>query len=643
MPTLPRCLLLLLTVAFVGAIPPAARAQADPLNLNLPGNLPGAAAGADARATVSAEIDRPTAPPGGEAVVAVVLDVAPGFHAQSHTPLDDFLIPLTVTLAPGPATLAGEPVYPPPTLETYPLLGKVSVYTGRTVVYVRLKVKPETAGAVAVAGTIGYQICDDKNCFAPEQKPFSVNLAVAPGAAAAPTRDGVFAGYQAPPPGGPDAAGPSTKPAATKTTAAKPAAVVDVGSGVKIDSTLGAFGIAFVAGLIFNVMPCVLPVLPLKVMGFYEVSQHDRSRCAMLGGVFSLGLVSVFAILGVLVLGLKVISWGGLFSKWWFVWPMVALLVGFAAAMFGAFNFQLPAGVYRFSPRHDTVFGNFALGAFTAVLATPCTAPLLPPLLVWAATQAAVVAVFSMVMVGVGMAVPYLLLSFFPEAAKNLPRAGAWPDLFKQMMGFLLLVAAAYFAAGRVVPGAGFLWIPVAVLAVAAVYLMARTVQLADGAAAVAVSSVLAVALLGGGVAWAANQNGLLARPAAGASGGAVEHFVPFTQSGFDKARANGPVLVKFTANWCLSCQYIEGTVYQSPAVWSALADKNVTAFKVDLTGDNPDGQRLLLSLNPGGGIPLTAVYQPDGPTRVLSSVYTASDLLAVVDQLDAKAAVASR
>ena len=582
------------------------------------------------RATVSASVE----PADGGATLTVVVDVAAGFHAQSHTPLETFLIPLTVKVNTSPGIMAGEPVYPAPEVVTYPQLGKVSVYTGKTVITVPLKTELDAA-ALRVGGTVRYQICDDKNCFAPKNVPFE--------AGAKPATTQAAGGFAVPnlqpalPESTPAPAGASaaTPPAAAPTTQA----VVEADGGWKIDSTLGAFGIAFLAGLIFNVMPCVLPVLPLKVMGFYEVSQHDRSRCAMLGGVFSLGLIAVFALLGVLVLGLKLISWGGLFGKWWFVWPMVFLLIGFAAAMFGAFNFQLPAGVYRFSPRHDTVFGNFALGAFTAVLATPCTAPLLPPLLVWAATQAAVVAVFSMVMVGVGMALPYLLLSFFPEVARNLPRAGAWPDLFKQMMGFLLLVAAAYFAGGRVAPAPAFLWIPVAVLAVSAVYLMARTVQIAKGAAAVAVSSVLSVALLGGGVAWAANQNGLLAPPQAAA----VEQFKPYTPEQFAAARANGPVLVKFTANWCLSCQYIEGTVYQSPDVWSALAAKNVTAFKVDLTGDNPDGQALLLSLNPAGGIPLTAVFQPDGPTQVLSSVYNANELKAVLDKLETSPAVASR
>ena len=575
------------------------------------------------RATVSASVE----PADGGATLTVVVDVAAGFHAQSHTPLETFLIPLTVKVNAPPGTAAGEPVYPAPEVVTYPQLGKVSVYTGKTVITVPLKTELDAA-ALRVGGTVRYQICDDKNCFAPETVPFEAGAGPTPAGGNVAVSGGSGVGSPEPP-----------VTAATAPAANAVAAVVEADDGDAIKSTWYAFGTAFLAGLIFNVMPCVLPVLPLKVMGFYEVSQHDRSRCAMLGGVFSLGLIAVFALLGVLVLGLKLISWGGLFGKWWFVWPMVFLLIGFAAAMFGAFNFQLPAGVYRFSPRHDTVFGNFALGAFTAVLATPCTAPLLPPLLVWAATQAAVVAVFSMVMVGVGMALPYLLLSFFPEVARNFPRAGAWPDLFKQMMGFLLLVAAAYFAGGRVAPAPAFLWIPVAVLAVSAVYLMARTVQIAKGAAAVAVSSVLSVTLLGGGVAWAANQNGLLAPP----QGAVVEQFKPYTPEQFAAARANGPVLVKFTANWCLSCQYIEGTVYQSPDVWSALAAKNVTAFKVDLTDDNPDGQALLLSLNPAGGIPLTAVFQPDGPTRVLSSVYNESELMAVLDKLDDSRAVASR
>jgi thiol:disulfide interchange protein DsbD len=203
------------------------------------------------------------------------------------------------------------------------------------------------------------------------------------------------------------------------------------------------------------------------------------------------------------------------------------------------------------------------------------------------------------------------------------------------MLGFMMLAAAAYFAGGRLVHGVGFWWIVVAVVAVAAFYLMARTVQISTSAVPVAVSSILAVAMLGGILWWTARINGLL-RPPTVAMAGVEAKWTPFTESDFAAAREAGkPVLVKFTANWCATCQVIEGTVFQDPQVWKALRDRDVVALKVDLTDSNAPGKDLLKQLNPAGGIPLTAVY-PAGAEQpiVLESIYTTAALMDVLEQI---------
>src|SRR5688500_16982763 len=240
-------------------------------------------------------------------------------------------------------------------------------------------------------------------------------------------------------------------------------------------------------------------------------------------------------------------------------------------------------------------------------------------------------------MVGVGMALPYLILSAFPELARGIPRSGPGAELFKQMLGFMMLAAAAYFAAGRIVHGPAFMWVVVAVVAVAAFYLMARTVQVSKSAVPVAVSSILAVAMLGGTIWWSARLNGLL-RPPTVATAGITATWTAYSDSAFEAARAAGkPVLVKFTANWCATCQVIEGNVYQEPKVWQTLREKDVGAFQVDLTESNAPGKSLLLKLNPAGGIPLTAISPPrsDQPL-VLASIYSTQTLLDALDQATA-------
>src|SRR5205823_4548857 len=137
---------------------------------------------------------------------------------------------------------------------------------------------------------------------------------------------------------------------------------------------------------------CVLPVLPLKAAGFHRAAEHRRSRSFLLGLAFSLGIVLVFTVLSVFVIVLRAFSWGELFSNPYFVWTIVGVLILCAFGLFGAFTINRPSSLSAVAPRQDTVGGNVIFGAFTAILATPCPAPLLPPVLLWASLQPAAAA-----------------------------------------------------------------------------------------------------------------------------------------------------------------------------------------------------------------------------------------------------------
>ena len=177
-------------------------------------------------------------------------------------------------------------------------------------------------------------------------------------------------------------------------------------------------------GVLFNVMPCVLPVLPLKAAGFTEPREHHRGKSDRCSGWRSAsGSSRVFGVLAVLVLVLRTITWGELFTNPWFVWPLVVLLVVMAVGMFGVFTSTLPTALYAVDPRHDTYRRQLLFGALTAVLSTPCTAPLLPGAAAVGVDAAGVVGVPAMMMVGVGMAFPYLVLSATPGARAASSRA----------------------------------------------------------------------------------------------------------------------------------------------------------------------------------------------------------------------------
>lgn len=590
----------------------------------------------DSRATVWAAIDSDSLHPGQQALVAVVIDIKQGFHAQSHTPFDENLIRLEVSMGSADAVEFAAPQYPPGEIVEYATLGRLSVYGGRTVVYVPFTVSPSASpGPLQFDGTVSYQICDDDNCFEPQIKPFQVQTQIVPASEPiSPANTELFADF-----GKAQPLDAASRPLTVNGPVSFFGFMLDLG---KFSAAI-VLGLAFLVGIIMNVMPCVLPVLPLKAIGFYEVAQHSRSRSILLALVFGLGIVSTFAVLAVLVLVLKTFDWGEQFSNPWFIWTIAFILGAMGVGLLGAFSVNLPAAVYSITPRHDTVGGNYLFGILAAILSTPCTAPLFPALLLWASTQPMVLGISSMLMVGVGMASPYVLLSAFPEMARRFPRTGPSAELVKQMLGFLLIGAAVYFAGGYLIEGSAFYWAVFAVIVWAMVYLVIRTVQLTQRSAAVLITTGLAIAVVGLSLRFVLRMNGLEASSAALTTAGAIR-WQSYTPEALEQARQSDQIsLVKFTANWCGNCQYIEATVFKDPAVIDALRRLDVATFKVDLTHENRDGRALLRQFSPAGSIPFTAIWLPKQEAPMtFASIYGSVDLLTALNQVDSPRELAS-
>jgi len=553
-----------------------------------------------------------------------VLDVKQGFHAQSHTPLDKFLIPMVVEIEPNAALSAGDTIYPEPVIEDFPQLGKVSVYTGKAIIYVPIEIKPDAPpGALAIKGSAKFQICDDKACYAPETRKFEILLTVvAAGQAAEPNAPELFAGYKA---------GATSQPTTASAGSPTQYKVTEVQADPSIELfghtiTLGknaygaAFFFAFLVGIVFNVMPCVLPVLPLKAIGFYEVSQHNRAKSLALGLVFSLGLVASFALLGLLVIALQIFKWGELFSNTWFLLGLVTVLVVMGASMFGVFTVNLPTSIYRFTPRHDTYTGNFLFGILTAALSTPCTFGMFFFLLAWALAQPVAIGVLLMIVVGMGMAFPYLLLSAFPELARRFPRSGPWAETVKQLMGFLLLGTAAYFAGPfieKVLGENSYWWVVFATIVAAAIFLVWRTVNHSRTWLPRAVAIVIALAMV---LPSFYLVRLLTAKP---------YEWIAYTPERFIEAQKSGKiVLIDFTAVWCGNCHWVETFVLNSRRIVKAVDDHQIVMLKADLTTDTAPGRPLLNQLNPVGAIPLTAIYSPALKEPIqLNGIYEIKDL----------------
>ncbi len=589
--------------------------------------LPATVLAAAQTATYSAKLNTSALQVGQTAVVAVVVDIKPGLHAQSHTPRTDAgvnYIRFEVTPDPNPNVEFLDLIYPQPTVETFAALGPQSVYTGEVIVYVPMRVKTNAiAGDITISGKLTWQACNDQVCFPPSKnKVFEIATQIVPASAAVtPANQSLFAGFDqrvfarnAPPVIGP---GSTTVDFFGRT--------FELGSS----NILLALAIALAVGVLFNLMPCVLPVVPLKAIGFFEVSQHNRARCFLLGAVFSLGIIAVFAALAVLIVALRTslhFSWGEQFKYGWFIWAIVAILVVMALGMFGLFEVALPDSVYSLAPSHESVWGNFVFGILAAVLSTPCTAPMFAGLLAWATAQPIYMGVSVIVTVGVGMALPYLILSAFPNLARWVPRTGPWSAVLKQMMGFLLLAVAVYFAGGRLASSRDFFWAVFSVVAASMVFLVVRMIQLSRRAWAIVASLVIA-----GSVIWVSLAITLRL------TGGIA--WQTYSDQAFAEARASGrPLLVEFTANWCPNCLSIEASVYHDPRTAEELHRANVVLLRADLTDEKAPGWKKVDELNPGGGIPLTAIYGPhvEQPIK-MTSLYTTQNLIDAISRATAQ------
>jgi thiol:disulfide interchange protein len=573
-------------------------------------------------------------PAGQTAVAAIVFDVAPGYHAQSHTPLNDKgvnYIAFNVKMDGNPALEFLDPIFPPGRIENSLTLGMQSVYTGQIVVFVPIRIKADAPiGDTTISGTIIWQACNSNTCFAPERKPFTISTHIVSAMQSVnPADTKLFSQFDQSVFAKGATTAPATLPAEvvqTLSNAPSTSATIDIfgysfslGSG----NILLALPVALGTGILFNLMPCVLPVIPLKAIGFYEVSKHSRGRCLFLGLVFSAGLLAVFVVLALLLVALKSLSWGQQFSNGWFIWGIVILLTIMAMGMFGLFEVVLPDSISNLTPSHDSAGGNFAFGILAALLSTPCTAPMFAGLLAWAVAQPVAMGMFAIITVGVGMALPYLALSAFPNLARKVPRTGPWSLVLKQMMGFLLLAVAVYFAGGRLVASREFFWGVFAVVAAGMLFMVIRTIQLSKrvGPRGISLAVAVIVVLVSCQITIGLTEKTDL-------------DWQPYSQQAFENARASGqPVLVEFTANWCGNCLALEETVYHDHKAISALHQAKMILLRADLTDSDAPGWKVLNDLNPGGGIPLTAIYWPRNPQpSKLTSLYTTGNLLDVLN-----------
>jgi thiol:disulfide interchange protein len=576
----------------------------------------GATSFAATKANVSAALNYQALPPNQQAVIAVVFDIPPGYHIQSNKPTNPAYIPTEVTLSPNPAIEAYAPIFPPDEIRNYPALGRLNVYEGKAIVYIPIRTKPNAPqGPLHLEGTAQYQMCNDQTCFPPDNPTFAIDTTiVAPGTPLLPNQPELFSNFD-----------PSEFAKLMPAPVVKPSGPKVFGRELGTGLDPFAFLAAFLVGIIFNIMPCVLPVVPLKIMGFYEVSQHNRLKSLLLSLVFGAGIVLVFAVLGFFVVVLRKFDWGELYKYWQFRAAIVVLMLVLAGSMFNVFTVLLPTSIYNFTPRHDTYLGNFLFGILTAILSTPCTFGLFFALLVWAVAQPAAVGLSLLITVGIGMAFPYIVLSAFPEVARNFPRTGPWAELVKQLMGFLLIASAVFFARGFIEGPLGekaFWWMLFAVVAAAGIYLIVRSIQYSRTMVGRLVATAVALLLVLPSLAFTLRQTN------------PPIDWKRYDPAAVAAARESGRiVMVEFTAAWCGNCIALETSTFHDPRTVEAIKRHRAVAFRADLTDKTAPGWPELRKITPVGAIPLTAIFSAKLTEPIqLTGIYSASDLAAALE-----------
>lgn len=682
------CMLLAMLAAVVAAddadapTPPASPGTASPAAEAAPAKSERSRAfDSRARVRVSAVPAKPVVRPGEDLPVAVIFDHDEHWHIHTNAPVfppemtstAGFIkAELKIALAAGPAS----PLWGTASLIKWPAATPIAVnftgkpvqygvFTGRVAAFLPVTVAADAKpGEAELTLLATYQACDERSCMAPVfDEPITLRVRIAgPDEAATtatapaglgPADAALFSGFPSdlwPALHEAKKAGPTNGKA---TSGSPPGASPGAGSLAKSPNSqevkFDAFGLGFtintatlpgflamllitaLGGLLLNFTPCVLPVIPLKIMGLSR-SAGSRGRMLALGAVMSLGVVAFWlGMAAVISLATGFTSTNQLYQYPWFTIGVGIVIAAMAAGMCGLFTVTLPQAVYLFNPKQESFPGSFAFGIMTAVLSTPCTAPFMGVAAGWAVTQSPAVTWLVFAAIGMGMASPYMLLTLFPKLVDRLPRTGPGSELLKQVMGLLMLAAAAFFLgsgiAGLLVsppepPTRVYWWVVGAMGAAAGLWLAWRSLRILKSPSWRAGMVALGVLLVLGSFVGAASLT--RATP---------NGWIGYTPERLAQARAAGKVvIVDFTAEWCLNCKVLEANVLDTPRVLEALRDPRVQPMRVDLTGNNPEGNKLLGEVG-RVTIPTLVVFAPDGRQTLNADSYTIEQVLRGIEE----------
>ena len=395
-------------------------------------------------------------------------------------------------------------------------------------------------------------------------------------------------------------------------------------------------GLAILAGLTLNVMPCVLPIIPLRIYSLVNMAGQSRKRFVTLGLAFAGGVILFFVALAAVSAGLRLLGKGtiDLNEQFQYSWARILIamiLLALSANLWGLFNVTVPnkvAGLGQDAASHQSHASAVGMGLMMAVLSTPCSFWLMALALAWAQIQPLWLGTASIVLIGIGMALPHAVLASVPRLVKLLPKPGQWMEYFKQTMGFLL-VPAVLLLLSTLPPEGGWPWFVGAfgLVLVFTLWVWGSWVRYdAPFKRKLLVRGFAVVLAVGSGL-W------LLPQPV----WKGVE-FQPLDPAAIAKAREQGRVVVvDVTARWCLECKKLDADVFSKPEIANAFEIRNVLPMQANVT-EKTSRDSKWVAANFGGAPPMTIIYPAaGGPPRVVVGVYGPEDMIRYLDEAKKK------
>ncbi|MGD8778077.1 MAG: thioredoxin family protein [Ignavibacteria bacterium] len=578
------------------------------------------------------------------------VEIKHGWHINSNKPNDEFLIPSEITAESNGIKLANVK-YPEAHILALEFSEKpVSVYEGKEEIELTFAVEENASiDKLTVEVKFEYQACNDKTCMPPTSITDTITVEIKDNKKTVSTSPGKILKEKEKEQVNKEKSKPSVtvkqEETHTQKVEEKTDTVQNIITKAPLETTqlsgesitvFAAIAFAFLGGIILNLMPCVLPVLSLKIMGIIEQAGEAPREKLKHGLLFTFGVLVSFWILAGLLLVLRAggeqLGWGFQLQSPGFVIVLSIFLFLFGLSMFGVFEIGTTlTAVGQGKKNRSAYMGSFTSGVLATVVATPCTAPFMGSALGFALSQPAYVSLLVFTILGLGMAAPYLVLTSIPKLLRFIPKPGAWMETMKQFMGFLLMATVLWLlwvlslqtgSEGVIILLASLILISISGWIYGRWGNIAKEIKVRR-TAQVAAALILIVALsfsLKNIEAKTSETTGIYIQ-------GTIE-WQQFSPELVEELRLeNKPVFIDFTAAWCLSCQVNEEVAFGSEEVQKAFAEKGIVTLKADWTNKDETITKALAEFG-RNSVPLYVYYAPGEEVKILPEIITAGIVL---------------